>query len=459
VKSFIVWFFVSTNLIFALTTSVKIQNSKNDLSKTDTAKKDASRKLENIATDIAKAEKDINYLDTVLEKLSQNKDKVEKEFQRLKVDLKNSDNTLHDMNSAIEKKKKVFLGLLSDQFSIVYAMQQFDNPTNKSLISYEVYKVYKKQNAQELKELKQDIHELRANKIYTQKEHDKTQKSIAGIIQKRKSFNAQKEAKKQLLVKLEEDEEKYQNMLQNIVDKQTSLSSTLAKLNILHTKEVQKARKRANAKRAAMRVEKERLRKIRNAKRSVKERARKARIAIRQAKTKEARQKAQEVAKKIAQEAKVVQKTAIKQSEKVRKINSSYRQPKTYAYRGTKTISPLAGARVVKKFGTYIDPVYKMKIFNESVTLKAASSGAKVKNVLNGKVVFAGKSSMLGKVVVVAHNGKIHTVYAGLSKIAPTIHTGSMIKKGYVIGKVTRKLIFQATKNSKHINPLMLIHI
>jgi len=77
----------------------------------------------------------------------------------------------------------------------------------------------------------------------------------------------------------------------------------------------------------------------------------------------------------------------------------------------------------------------------------------------DGKVVFAGKSSMLGKVVVVSHSHKMHTVYAGLSKIAPTIHVGSKIKKGYVVGKVSEKLIFQATKNSKHINPLKLIKI
>jgi len=106
-----------------------------------------------------------------------------------------------------------------------------------------------------------------------------------------------------------------------------------------------------------------------------------------------------------------------------------------------------------------VDPVYKIKIFNESITLKSATSNAKVKNILNGKVVFAGKSSMLGKVVVVSHSRKIHTVYAGLSKIAPTIHVGAKIQKGYVVGKVNEKLIFQATKNSKHINPLKLIKI
>jgi murein DD-endopeptidase MepM/ murein hydrolase activator NlpD len=119
----------------------------------------------------------------------------------------------------------------------------------------------------------------------------------------------------------------------------------------------------------------------------------------------------------------------------------------------------LPGARLIKKFGTYVDPIYKIKIFNESITLKSPTVNSKVQNILNGKVVFAGKSSMLGKVVVVSHSRKIHTVYAGLSKIAPTIHVGAKIQKGYVVGKVSEKLIFQATKDSKHINPLKLIKI
>jgi murein DD-endopeptidase MepM/ murein hydrolase activator NlpD len=91
--------------------------------------------------------------------------------------------------------------------------------------------------------------------------------------------------------------------------------------------------------------------------------------------------------------------------------------------------------------------------------LESPVANSKVQNILNGKVVFAGQSSMLGKVVVVAHSQKIHTVYAGLSKIAPTIQAGVKIQKGYVVGKVNQKLIFQATKNSKHINPLRLIKI
>jgi len=288
---------------------------------------------------------------------------------------------------------------------------------------------------------------------------DKTQKKIKYIVKKREDFAEKKLAKKKLLKKLSADEEKYNAKLVKIVDKQNSLRSTLAKLNILQTQEVEKARKLAAARKEAMRLEKERKRRIRKEKALARAKAKKAKKAMRLAKTKEAKKAARLAAKEAADEAEQIQKKAAIQSEKVRKVNSSYQKSKVYAYRGGKTMSPIPGARIIKKFGTYIDPIYKIKIFNESITLKAPSPNAKVQNILNGKVVFAGRSSMLGKVVVVAHSGKIHTVYAGLSKIAPNIKTGRKIKKGYVIGKVSSKLMFQATKNSKHINPLRLIRI
>lgn len=458
-KPFILWVLLAVSLVFGASTSSKIKSSEKDLSATDEAKKSASRKLEKIATDMTKADKDINYLDHVLEKLSQNKEKTEKEYEDLKLELAVSEKTLAKTSKEIEKKKKAFLELLSEQFSVIFTMQQFESPTQKSIISYEVYKEYKKQNAQELETLKKEISTLKKSKKNKKYKRDKTKKAIAIIIQKRKKFTKQKAQKEKLIASLGEDEEKYQGQLQNLVDKQSSLRTTLAKLNILQTQEVEEARKRAAEKREAIRLEKERLRKIRKAKRKAKEKARKAKAAIKLAKTATARKAARKVARKAEKEAKLVQTKKYKPSAKVRKVHSSYKKSKTYAYKGGKTISPLRGGRVVKKFGTYMDPIYKIKIFNESITLKAPSSNAKVKNVLNGKVVFAGKSSMLGKVVVVSHGGKMHTVYAGLSKVSPTIHVGSMIKKGYVVGKVTRKLIFQATKNSKHINPLKLIQI
>lgn len=129
-------------------------------------------------------------------------------------------------------------------------------------------------------------------------------------------------------------------------------------------------------------------------------------------------------------------------------------------YSGGKTISPLKGARLIKKFGTYIDPIYKFKIFNKSITLKAPYAGSKVKSVLSGKIVFAENSGgMLGKVVIVEHANNIHTIYAKLSRLAPGIHVGKQLSIGSVIGKVDSSLMFEVTKNNKHINPTKLIRL
>ncbi|MDR2790595.1 MAG: peptidoglycan DD-metalloendopeptidase family protein [Campylobacteraceae bacterium] len=143
--------------------------------------------------------------------------------------------------------------------------------------------------------------------------------------------------------------------------------------------------------------------------------------------------------------------------ESVRKLGSSYQTSKVGSYKGTKTIAPLGKFTVQQKFGDYIDPIYNIKIFNESVVLRSAVPDSEVKNVLDGKVVFAKETSILKNVVIVENSNGIHTIYAHLSKIAPTIQTGEKIKKGYVIGRVERDLTFEVTQKNYHINPLELI--
>uniref|UniRef100_UPI00263A1100 murein hydrolase activator EnvC family protein n=1 Tax=uncultured Campylobacter sp. TaxID=218934 RepID=UPI00263A1100 len=103
------------------------------------------------------------------------------------------------------------------------------------------------------------------------------------------------------------------------------------------------------------------------------------------------------------------------------------------------------------------DPIYNIKIFNESVVLSANSADAKVKSVFNGKVVFAKETAMLDKVVIIENPNGIHTIYAHLSQIAPTVKVGAKVQKGYVIGRVQRDLTFEVTQKNYHIDPLELI--
>lgn len=458
-KSFIVLCLFAFGLLHATTTISKIKDSRKNLSATSSQQKKANRLLSQIAKDIKLAETDIIYLGKKIASLERNQEKSEKKFETLKSELITFEQDFKETSQVLEKKRKVFIRLLSEQFSIVFAMEQAHEPTKKSILTQEVYKAYKKYNSATLSTLKMEILALKKRKKNKLSLRNKTELEIKRMIKKRKSFSEKKLAKEKLRKKLAKDEEKYSSRLIKIEDKQNSLRATLAKLNILQKQEVEAARKAAVERKKAMRLAKERQRRIRKEKELAGINARKAKEALRRAKTKEDKAKARLASVKAEKTKKKVYKASAKASAKVRQVNSSYIKSKTYAYRGNKTISPLPGAKLIKKYGTYIDPIYKIKIFNESVTLKAPSPNAKVYNILNGKVVFSGKSSMLGKVVVVAHSGKMHTVYAGLSKIAPTIRVGTKIKKGYVIGKVSSKLIFQATKKSKYINPLKLIRI
>ncbi|MEA2047864.1 MAG: peptidoglycan DD-metalloendopeptidase family protein [Campylobacterota bacterium] len=454
-KSFILICFVCTGLLYGASTNTKIKDSKKNLSAVSSQKKQASRRLNQIAKDVKSTEKDIVYLEKKINALERDQEKREKNFKILKEDLVQSEKDFKQTSEALDKKRKVFIKLLSEQFSIVFAIEHAHEPTRNSILTHEVYSAYKKHNSKVLAQLKTEIISLKKRKKKTLDLRNKTEAEIKDIIQKRESYAQKKLEKEKLRKKLEADEEKYSMKLTKIEDKQNALRATLAKLNILQKKEVEAARKAAAARKEALRIAKEEERRIRKEKELARIKASKAKEALRRAKTKKEKEKAR-LASIKAEKAK---KKVYKKSAKVRQVNSSYKKSKTYAYKGNKTISPLPGAKLIKKYGTYVDPIYKIKIFNESVTLKSPSSNAKVHNILNGKVVFAGKSSMLGKVVVVAHSGKMHTVYAGLSKIAPTISVGSKIKKGYVVGKVSSKLMFQATKNSKHINPMKLIRI
>lgn len=141
----------------------------------------------------------------------------------------------------------------------------------------------------------------------------------------------------------------------------------------------------------------------------------------------------------------------------VKKVGSSYRQVSTTHYKGKKTIAPLDSYRIDQRFGTYFDPVYKIKVFNESLILSPTVKNANVKSVLEGRVVFAKNTPMLKKVIIIEHSNQMHTIYAHLDKIAPTVRPGLRVPKGYVIGKVDDKLSFEVTIKDRHINPLELI--
>ena len=421
----------------ASSTVKKIKLSEKSLQERQKEQKKTSEQLDKIAKDIKKANMENLLLNKKLEVLSQKYSQNNKVYRTLKKTLAGYDHNLSLINQRIREKNQMFVEVLANQSSVIYAMSQSHEPTRESIVMKEAYRLLKKQNSKELAELKRQIDQNQVQKRKIFRKRSDVKKGINVIAKQRKEYKEKRAAKQRLFKRLTASEEKYRKKLQRTMDQQNALRSTLADLNILHKKEVEEERRIAAEQKAAMLAEEKR-------KREERERRRRARN--------EARKRGEKVVYTAKAE-------PTPKRSKRKKLGSSYKKSKIYSYRGSKTISPIPGARVVKGFGTYVDPIYKIKIFNESITLKAPSRNAKVHNVLNGKVVFSGSSSMLGKVVVVSHSGRMHTVYAGLSKIAPNIRKGTRIKKGYVIGRVSRKLIFEATKNSKHINPVKLIRL
>lgn len=162
-------------------------------------------------------------------------------------------------------------------------------------------------------------------------------------------------------------------------------------------------------------------------------------------------------AKALAEQERKTNKKKLDAPIEVKQFGSSYRRVSTVKYKGKKTIAPLDNYRIEQRFGEYFDPVYKLKVFNESLVLAPQSKNANVKSVLGGKVVFAKNTPMLKKVVIIEHANSMHTIYAHLDKIAPTVRPGLRIPKGYVIGKVDDRLNFEVTIKDRHINPLELI--
>jgi len=384
------------SLLFASSVDSKIkQNSKALKSKKNQYKK-MDKQLASVAKKIFAAKKEQTALKKKLATLKANIQKSEVEFQRLQKLDKQYAGNLKKYSTEIAKKQEKFLKLVSDNFSLSLALEELKKPTPDSIMMKEVYQVYEKRNNQAIATLKNEIAALSSKKVSLQNKKVAIQEKIKRYVNERNEYESKKKKQDKVVKALARDKAIYKKRFNKIKSSRKSLERKLAKLKIIKRNE-QEQRVSAQA---------------------------------------------------------------------TKNVSTSASQPVTTSrttasnYKGGKTISPLKGSRLIKKFGTYTDPIYKFKIFNKSVTLKAPHAGSKVRVVLGGKVVFAENSGgMLGKVVIVDHGNGMHTIYAKLSRLAPGIHVGKRLSKGSIIGKVDKSLMFEVTKNNKHINPMKLIRL
>ena len=346
------------------------------------------------------------HLKELLFELSLNEESYQNNKVELK-ELKTSQSSLNEEQNAIEQKlvfavaRNVSLGMMLDDRRTVSA---------EGMMTEAVLKQMAKQVKAEINSLNSAFEENTKRIAALELRMVTLEGVIASIEAKRKEVEQTQKENKRALAKLEKDEKAYAASIEKLLDRQDALKQTLAQLNIIKSDEARKAREA--------------------------EEARRQRAAL--------RQRASNV--------------PTEELPKVKQRGSSYKKIKTKDYRGAKTIAPIDDYLLVKKFGPYTDPIYNIKIFNESVSLKPKIANAKVKNVLNGKVILAQNTALLDNVVIVEHSDGMHTIYAHLDQIAPTVEKGKKIRKGSVIGRVKDELMFEVTQKNYHIDPMELIH-
>ncbi|PHS58318.1 MAG: peptidase M23 [Sulfurimonas sp.] len=382
----------------------KIKRTSNEITSFSKTYSKINKKMANNARAILKQKKEI---------LKQNKF-----LQGLKLELKDKENSYAIdtkrlkklangklvLNKNRDKLEQDLVFTIAQSVSLSLILEEDYVSGKESLMEYEVLKLMLQNSKNMVKKLNKEFYYYSKKIDVLNNDISSLEISIAIINAKRKNLIKIQKKNKKALVKLNKSKEIYKKELKKVLIKQDMLKRTLAKLNIIKIDEIQKAKQEAERKRA--------------------------------------------FSEKVI--------LSDKNLPKVKKHGSSYQSVKTKRYRGKKTIAPFFPYTITKKYGTYEDPIYGIKVFNESISLKPKKKNTKVKTVFNGKVIYADKTAVLNNIVIVQHKNGLHTIYANLSQISPNIKKGKKIKKGYTIGRVSDELIFEVTQKNFHINPIRL---
>ena len=123
-----------------------------------------------------------------------------------------------------------------------------------------------------------------------------------------------------------------------------------------------------------------------------------------------------------------------------------------------KTLAWPVNGTVTLQYGSRVHPVFKTKVFNSGIDIKAAP-GTPVKAAGPGEVLYQGWLRGFGQVVIIDHGGDLSTVYAHLG--GASVREGSTVKTGTVIGRVGNSgtdseygLHFEVRKGGSAQNPM-----
>ena len=410
-------FFLLAFLVFSLSlyakasVESKIKYTNKKLQKFDKKYSKVHKSLSSNAKKIIQQERTVLRAQKKTQELQLELSLKEEQYQENIKELKVLKRSQDQLKGTQEKLRQDLVFMLAKNVSLSLILDDEKAKNNEALITEEVFESLNEITKNNISILQNSYTSNSRKMGNIEAKVLALKKSIDVIDTKHKEVLSIAQKQKKNLAKLKQQKSSYRASVKKLLKQQNSLKNELTKLNIIKEDE--------KAKRVAKEKERQRLAKLE------KERSSRAKPS--------------------------------KNLPKVKSKTDAYHSVKTKTYRGKKTISPLDNFTIVKKFGPYEDPIYHIKIFNESISLKPNTSNAKVKNVLNGKVILAKETTMLNNIVIVEHDNGMHTIYAHLDKIAPTVKKGKRLKRGSIIGRVNNELMFEVTQKNFHINPLQLI--
>lgn len=415
--------------LFSSTIDTQIKEKTKELNTQRNEYDKMDKKLSIMAMKILKAKDERVKLDNKISELEERIQKNKLNYRELQVKQDEVNQKLEELTAEIARKQEQFIALIAEKFSMALVLEELNQPTSESIMLEETYAIYAQENERQIKILKEDIKILKIKEEYFQNKKDNIQRVLTSYQDEYEEYKSKKYKKVLLLKALAKDKAIYRKRFDKIRSLQRDLQRKLSSLKIIKRDKAREKREAINLA-EAQRIEELSYLEAQRAREIENQRLEQERI--------EAEQYRAETTPNIPKEEPIIK----------------------VEHHGKKTISPLSDSRLIKRFGTYIDPIYKFKIFNKSITLKSSHKGAKVKSVLSGRIVFAEDSGgMLGRVVIIEHDNQLHTIYAKLARLAPGIHVGKEVSMGTILGKVNKTLMFEVTKNDKHMNPLNLIRL
>ena len=398
--------------IFASTIDKKIAQNQKSLDSSKKNKDNTTVKIKEIADKIEASNTNLSKLEEDIIKINEDIEQHQKLLESSQSKLNNLQAKSSDLIKEKNSSEEEIINTIVEQFSTSLALQLASKESLQELIDNEMFNLLSTNAKQKVLKLNENYNRLTENTKANQQEINKLNSYIKDRLKTKENYKALQIKHTKSLENLEKEHKLYQAELKKVIEQQDSLSKILSDLKIVKQQELKKAQEEKEDNQQAQTTN------VRN----------------------------QKYAKDLNLD--------------VKKVGSSTDGVQIVKYKGAKTIAPLKSFKIVKNFGTYYDPVYKIKLFNESIVLQSNEKDSKVVAVLNGKVVYAKKNAgMLENVVIIQHEGGIHTVYSHLDDIAPTLVVGKWVQKGSVVGRVNENLTFQVTKDSSHIDPKDLFNI